>query len=681
MTSQPHSLVELFAALLALDPAERARRLDEIREGQPKLAADLAGMLDADADPDSFFERAAERARDAVDGRVCDDSAPRSFANGRYEISRELGRGALSVVYLAHDRQLDRDVAVKCINLDGANSRTALRLLESEGPVTASFSHRGVLAVHEQGRTEDGRLFIVTEYVDGQTLSQYLRDQPAGRRGARALVRIFERICEITAHAHARGVVHRDLKPSNIMLRRHDQRSSAAPEDVVILDWGIAKVLQGSTMPDAPAGPGVATGTTAAKRSTGTATTTQLGTPGYMAPEQARGDHELVDARSDVFALGSILCEMLTGEPAFVGSPSDRIAATLAATPDATTERLRTSRAPRYLVRLAKKCLSRDVDKRPADATAVMNDIRRHHWFVRTARVAGAGVAATGLLVLAATPRHTSASARQNLGAYHEQLIDILAGRENASAVEWDMRLPPDRLEAADRLLIQLERIAPDDVATRIWRIRWMRYGGRIDDAYDMAQLLLQEHPESPGARTEIGMALWELGDRAAAVAVLSDAITLFRNALKSKSGMLKGELLARRLSIERALSEALTLRGNCYEELGQLDLALDDYRSAIELEPLCAGCRSNLAVVLFGLGRTGEAVIEWQRAYELDPTGPQIPINLACAHLHVVDSTEGQQRAAAMVCAEHWFDTARSANPSHMHLPQLLAAILDRQQ
>ena len=225
---------------------------------------------------------------------------------GRYEPVEEIGRGGMGVVHRAHDRELRRDVAMKVLH--GPDAAELARRLHLEARVLASLEHPGIVPVHDVG-TLDGRAFYVMKLVRGQRLDEWAARSPALAERLRA----FERICETVAFAHAHGVVHRDLKPGNVML--------GAFGEVLVMDWGVAKVLAETGVAAEPA----------AGEGADTVAGTVLGTPGYMAPEQAAGDTRAVDARTDVYALGGLLHFLLAGAPPTEGRLPSDVARPLAA--------------------------------------------------------------------------------------------------------------------------------------------------------------------------------------------------------------------------------------------------------------------------------------------------------------------------------------------------------------
>ena len=282
----------------------------------------------------------------------------------RYRIVRELGRGGMGVVHEAWDECLERPVAIKSLRVRGDRPATLRRFLR-EAKIASRLNHPGIMAVHEFGITDDGRAYMVMRLLRGQTLRQILdaRRDPAADEPR--LLAAFLQACQAVAAAHDAGVIHRDLKPSNIMVGEYSL--------VTVMDWGLAKVLhepEGS-----PKGCGVPAPTDALHTVCGTL----FGTPGYLAPEQARGETDRIDRRADVFGLGCILCEILTGAPPF----RDTVAADVwrrAAAGDVgeALERLKRSGGPEPVVALARACLSPDPDDRPADAGVMVDALVAH---------------------------------------------------------------------------------------------------------------------------------------------------------------------------------------------------------------------------------------------------------------------------------------------------------------
>jgi eukaryotic-like serine/threonine-protein kinase len=224
----------------------------------------------------------------------------------RYVALDLIACGGMGAVYLAEDRELRRQVALKVMSLPARGGAEVERMLR-EARILASLEHPGIVPVHDAGLLPDGRVFSVMKLVRGRRLDQVLREPTSmGER-----LRIFERICEPVAFAHAHGVIHRDLKPENVMLGPFGE--------VLVMDWGVAKQV---AEPEAEV-ESAATAQVGSPR-LATAHGTVLGTPGYMAPEQARGEVGRIDERADVYALGAMLYRLLAGATPGPEAPSLR---------------------------------------------------------------------------------------------------------------------------------------------------------------------------------------------------------------------------------------------------------------------------------------------------------------------------------------------------------------------
>ncbi len=216
----------------------------------------------------------------------------------------------MGAVWLAEDSVLHRTVALKVLSVETSSADLAARLMQ-EAVVLARLEHPGIVPVHDAGILSDGRTFYCMKYVEGQTLDQHIEHLTLRQR-----LQLLQRIAEPLAFAHSRGIIHRDLKPGNIMI--------GAFGEVLVMDWGLAKVLGPGSARSAealieersPSQP--QPGHPSIDRLSGATTAhgTVLGTPGFMAPEQERGEVQLIDPRTDVFGLGSILQYMIRNESA-----------------------------------------------------------------------------------------------------------------------------------------------------------------------------------------------------------------------------------------------------------------------------------------------------------------------------------------------------------------------------
>jgi serine/threonine protein kinase/Flp pilus assembly protein TadD len=341
---------------------------------------------------------------------------------GNYELREEIGRGGMGVVYRGHDAELNRTLAVKVLLEKHRDNEELKRRFLEEAQIMGQLQHPGVAPIHEIGQLADGRPFFSMKQIMGQTLSEMLksrsqesgvRNQESGVRGQGPEVRgqesgvrsqenklevpvrgksasaadhsplathhsptdlprllgIFEQVCQTVAAAHSRGILHRDLKPQNVMV--------GAFGEVQVMDWGLAKRIADCSLQIADSKNSTQESLCENRQSgisnlQSTQAGRVLGTPAYMAPEQARGEVEKLDERCDVFGLGAILCELLTGRPPFPGDTQmDSHRKAMQCVLGETFARLDGCGADAELVQLARRCLAAEKENRPRTATEV----------------------------------------------------------------------------------------------------------------------------------------------------------------------------------------------------------------------------------------------------------------------------------------------------------------------
>ena len=229
------------------------------------------------------------------------------FTATKYRLSRELASGGMGTVYLAEDTELNRQVAIKVLNSPEITSELKQRMIR-EAQIIARLEHPGIVPVHDVGVLPDGRVFYAMKYVRGRRLDDYAVETDS----LRDRLRQFQAACDAVAFAHAHAVIHRDLKPQNIMIGSFGE--------VLVLDWGVAKILrqhEPASEADTLLLPGNNSNHDAVETSHGTI----IGTRHYMSPEQARGEIERLDERSDVYSLGAVLYFLLTNQSPTTARP------------------------------------------------------------------------------------------------------------------------------------------------------------------------------------------------------------------------------------------------------------------------------------------------------------------------------------------------------------------------
>jgi serine/threonine-protein kinase len=598
---------------------------------------------------------------------------------GPYEILVLLGSGGQGEVYRARDHKLDRDVAVKVLPESFATPEFLARF-ESEAKAVAALSHPNIVAIHDFGKESD-IAYAVMELLEGETLRARLARGPLAPRKA---VELALQCSGALAAAHDKGIVHRDLKPENIFLTRDGETK--------ILDFGLAK----KASPLSPEGGSEDSLT----RERNTPPGTILGTLGYMAPEQVRGQES--DARSDLFALGAVLYEALSGERAFQGnSPADTLSAILKDDPPEISPRK--AEVPPVLERIVRRCLEKDPGERFQTARDLRFALEAISDVTKVPRAEAGLENALSIAVLPFTDMSPKKDQEYFCDGMAEEILNALskvrglkvAARSSAfqfAAKAHNVRQVGDALgvgqvlegsvrTAGTKLRVTAQLVSVAD-GYQLWSDR---YDGEIEDVFAIQDEIstkivaaLRERLGAPGQVGTTGMgkratenvqayqlylrgrhaferryrggphkalpffeqAVKEDPSYVLAHAGIGDCYTilgLFNYIAPDEARKKAGEAVRRGLTIDDGVAEAHTTLAR-FRFL--FDLAWDDaereFKRALELNPADIQAHCWYAMLLACLRRDQEAIGQMKKAQELDPLSPYVSAVLTLVFVYV---------------------------------------------
>jgi tetratricopeptide (TPR) repeat protein/tRNA A-37 threonylcarbamoyl transferase component Bud32 len=648
--------LDLFAAAIAIpDPVERSELLEQQCAGQPELRERIDRLIEAHFKTDFVLDPPVldhHQSHDEVGGAIDTPPAPMGAAGsivaGRYKLLQQIGEGGMGSVWMADQTEpVKRRVAIKLIRADRGQSKTILARFEAERQAIALMDHPHIAKLLDAGTTEAGAPYFVMDLVKGTPLTEFC---DAHRLSIPDRLNLFLQICGAVQHAHQKGIIHRDLKPSNVLVESHDGKP--VPK---VIDFGLAKATTGLQL---------------SEHTLFTAFGSVLGTPQYMAPEQATFNAVDVDTRADIYALGVVLYELLTGTTPITReslrqaavdemlrlireqeapTPSSRLK-TSESTPSIAADRQTDTAKLGRLVRgeldwIALKALAKERDRRYETASGFARDIERFlnhepvaagpptagyrlRKFVRRNR--GQVIAAS--LVLAALLAGIAGTSFGLVRA-HRALTREAAQRQLAEDKEREALAEKQKaIEFRDKALDALRATTDTDVEKLIGGKKEL---GANEKAYLEAiasRWLAFAHQEGTDEQSRaiqaeghhrVGFLWYKLGRREEAGAEYERALAI-RKKLADEFPAVP--------DYRRDLSRSHNNLGLALSELGRRVEAENHYLQALGLQEKLAaefptvpdyGARSamshhNLALLLEGVGRSSEAEKEYRQALAL---------------------------------------------------------------
>ncbi len=590
-----------------------------------------------------------------------------------YKLIETLGKGGMGEVYRARDPALGRDLAIKVMSASFRGIAEAERRFLREARVTGSLQHPSIVPVHNLGRLADGRLHYTMRLVRGQTFAAILTDDAGKPERLPALLGIFEKICQAVAYAHSRHVIHRDLKPANVMVGRFGE--------VQVMDWGLSKVLTGDGEPPAEGTLDEVEATPRDSQSTLiqveagdspsdlTRAGSSMGTPSYMSPEQALSEWDRVDERTDVFALGAILCEMLTGKPPYIGHDIQEVLRRARrGNLSESLARLEKCGGDEALTALCRQCLAPERDDRPRDAGVVAQRVGDYNLEVQERlrraeleRVEAQTRAREEQARAHIEHQRATAERRANKRMFallltmvalfglaiftswwiireKEKQTQELIARQIAERLEREAESHWQRgrdlyqkgfLEEACAEFRESIRIKEDYSPGHNFLGVVLMNSGKVDEAITCFKKAIEVSPEFAYPYTNLGLALRKKGDFDGAIASFRRVIEFDPNYAPAHSNL--GKALYDKGQLDDAIvefREAIRLDpheeahhaqlGLCYWDKGEWDQAITAYREAVRLQPELPIYHTNLGRVLDNADRLDEAAAEYRRAVQL---------------------------------------------------------------
>jgi len=586
---------------------------------------------------------------------------------GRYERGEELGRGGIGRVVQARDRHLGRVVAIKELLVTGAVDGTRpvsgpsgsitptpveIRFAD-EARITGQLEHPGIVPVHELGRQEDGTLYYTMKMVRGESLAQSLQGKSLTER--LGFLPNFLELCNAVAYAHSCGVVHRDLKPANVMLGEFGE--------TILVDWGLAKVkgerdTKGKKLVRA-------LNKLKSLSSNHTVAGMPMGTPSYMAPEGARGEVKAIDERSDIYSLGAILYELLTGRPPHTGATVWEVVESVKKEEPKPPSEVE-SGVPLELSDIAMSALAKTKDARYSDAKELAEDIRnfqagdlvkahrytvwdlavrwlRRRWPYLAAAVVLLTVAGGMWWYRGFAERRRELAVEQSrqrlVKAQVEQILSKAEGKNKAT--NWFDVLTFKLIALKEPLVEQLliSKLSHSDEWVR--RLAARVLGGMKSHraVTPLCRRLKEGIEPSPSVVVEVINALGIIGDSRAEIPVREARWRYGQHSYVWKSTVFAFKMIPLPPIPKEGLSaDALTNRGRAAENKGSEDEGFLLYSRAIQKAPHLSRAYGNRGILYKKKGLYEEALADYNKAISLDPDHPAYYNNRGLIRKHIED-------------------------------------------
>jgi serine/threonine-protein kinase len=585
--------------------------------------------------------------RDGTELRATGTWLPGTLIRGRYRILSKVGEGGMGAVYKAKHTGFDELRAIKVLNADLTGDEKFHQRFKQEAYITRKLHHPNAVRVEDIDEAEDGCPFIVMEYIEGRNLLQVM--QAGGPMPAARVCAIVKQVAAALDAAHRLGMVHRDIKPDNIVLVQ-----TAAGETAKVLDFGIARIKEGGKRDEAKAVDLTSGGSV-------------VGTPLYISPEQAQGKRgDDLDGRSDLYSLGIVMYQMLTGEVPFKSDTTMDLLMAHIHEPPPPIHLVRPNlQIPEPLASLVTRMLQKKRELRPPSAAALIEDLTRVEMGmpVLVSRIpprhgeaipAAASPAPVGPrppypAKPIASPSPAPASRLPTLERALIVLIaaGIVAGiwyhsthrpadeiaRHQGAASEFEHRQLYPQAEEEYRAAVQID---PNNAASQSALGHVLLKERKWDEAINSLRAATSLQPDDAVAHNNLGVALQTVGN-------VADAIPEFREAIRVQPDYLEAHAnLGRALEKQNDLSgsiteyhEVLRLKPDDAEahfhlgladyKQGNADAAVDEYREAIRLQPGFALAHYSLGGVLYNRGEHDAGIEELRTAYSLSPDDPEI--------------------------------------------------------